>query len=439
MRFIFFAFFLLACGVESENNEPDLSKCPKDIPQLPDPTRIPQETGYLKAGKGELFYWYFKAKNNPTTAPVAVWLNGGPGSSSLIGSFYENGPYRINPDLSIYEDSYSWNENAHMIYLEQPFKTGFSTGEELVQNEAQMADAVLSALLDFFGSKHPELKPNPFYLTGESFAGTYIPWIAERVLKNNNESMAKKIDLRGVLIIDGTIDRLAMALTYKDYALKAKLINENQYSLIEQFLEPSCERQMQTQRDANQQEDLSLSNCEAIFRYIIDNAGEIDIYDYRGRQEIDLFDMICYLNNSDVKQFIKVSPSILWKSNNRDTLRLLAPTSVHSTVPQIRSLLQNNIKVFILNGDKDIIVHHLGTEKWLDDLAKGAYGDFPGRTNFANLTPKKWKLDGQLTGEYKQSSNLLYALIYNAGHLLPADQPKAGKKLFEALVLGSTL
>tara|TARA_B110000208_G_scaffold14306_1_gene17371 strand:+ start:82 stop:1770 length:1689 start_codon:yes stop_codon:yes gene_type:complete len=59
-------------------------------------------SGYLTvpgdAGPGTKHYHYFfvESENDPVTDPIGLWLNGGPGSSSLIGYFTENGAFALD-------------------------------------------------------------------------------------------------------------------------------------------------------------------------------------------------------------------------------------------------------------------------------------------------------------------------------------------------------
>jgi carboxypeptidase D len=85
-----------------------------------------------------LFYWHFKNTSIPadvnTGVPLVVWINGGPGSSSMFGLFLENGPIRVSRTGTTMDDfvvnpSYgSWGDIADIVFLDQPVGTGFSYG-----------------------------------------------------------------------------------------------------------------------------------------------------------------------------------------------------------------------------------------------------------------------------------------------------------------------
>lgn len=91
---------------------------------------VNQLSGYIRISEDiNLFFWFFESRNSPATAPLALWLNGGPGCSSMLGLFVEHGPCRF-PDGSpagsdpvLNEES--WNSYANMLYLDQPVGVGF--------------------------------------------------------------------------------------------------------------------------------------------------------------------------------------------------------------------------------------------------------------------------------------------------------------------------
>jgi carboxypeptidase C (cathepsin A) len=144
---------------------------------------------------GHLFYWFSEARAplaQPAAlaqTPVVVWLNGGPGSSSLTGLLTENGPYAIVAgNSSLVPNALSWNARYHTLYVDQPVGTGFSycEGNETscyCRNQTQVS-AQLVALLEAFFTAHPEYSACPLYITGESYAGKYISYVGAFIVQN---------------------------------------------------------------------------------------------------------------------------------------------------------------------------------------------------------------------------------------------------------------
>lgn len=106
----------------------------------------------VRGGKGKIHYVFMTSQQNKTTDPVVVWLNGGPGCSSLLGMISENGPYLI-PNLkgnfSQELNPYSWNRVAHMLYLQSPVGVGFSSSTDptYVYNDTNSAKDNFEAIV----------------------------------------------------------------------------------------------------------------------------------------------------------------------------------------------------------------------------------------------------------------------------------------------------
>jgi len=127
-----------------------------------------------------LFWWFFEARRDPTTTPLALWLNGGPGCSSMAGLFQENGPclFKSNSVKSLTSNEYSWNNVANMLYLDQPFGVGFSNGTLEIGSTNAAAKYVWSFLQAFFYA-FPGYDNRNFGLFTESYGGQYGPIFAQ--------------------------------------------------------------------------------------------------------------------------------------------------------------------------------------------------------------------------------------------------------------------
>jgi len=169
-------------------------------------------------GTGHLFYWLFEAWNSPESAPLVLWLNGGPGCTSMDGLFLENGPFKLNGDgTTVKVNEHAWSKSANLLYLDQPVGTGLSytTGGSgsYPRNDGEINKALLE-FLDGFFAVHPSLAGRPFYLSGESHAGHYIPSLAAALLSRadkqaKGEGSAKPnevVNLAGAAIGNGWFD-----------------------------------------------------------------------------------------------------------------------------------------------------------------------------------------------------------------------------------------
>ena len=168
----------------------------------------PIYSGYLKTDieGNELFYIFTPSQSDTAaTDPVLLWLNGGPGCSSLSGFLDEHGcviSELYSDKLEV--NKYSWNLNANVIYIESPAGVGYrkSTDTKQPWTDDKTAKSLVEALKNFF-SDFKEYSNNDFYISGESYAGVYIPFAAMEILKNGGDLI--KI-FKGVLIGNGLTD-----------------------------------------------------------------------------------------------------------------------------------------------------------------------------------------------------------------------------------------
>jgi len=142
-----------------------------------------------------------------------LWLNGGPGCSSLTGLFLELGPASFDKDTNVIHNPYSWNSNASVIFLDQPVNTGFSYSGGSVSNSVAAGEDVY-ALLTLFFKQFPEYSHQDFHIAGESYAGHYIPVFTSEILSHKKNN----INLKSVLIGNGLTDGLTQYEYYRPMA-----------------------------------------------------------------------------------------------------------------------------------------------------------------------------------------------------------------------------
>ncbi len=154
----------------------------------------------------QLYFWYFPSQNPLAHDEITIWLNGGPGCSSLEGLLQENGPFLWQyGTFKPVKNPYSWVNLTNMVWIEQPVGTGFSQGTPTTKNEVDVAAQFLGFFKNFLDTFH--LHHKKVFITGESFAGKYVPYIADAMLKKND---TKYYDVESILIYDPSLSTSAV-------------------------------------------------------------------------------------------------------------------------------------------------------------------------------------------------------------------------------------
>ena len=162
-------------------------------------------SGYLKTDvEGtELFYVFTPSQSSPENDPIILWLTGGPSCSSIFNLLEENGPVIFIPNKKEpILNEYAWNKNANVFYIESPGGVGFSKLKDpnFYYDDEIQAISLNIAIQNFF-KIFTEYQNHPFYISGESYAGTYIPHLVIKMFKYMDENPnAIKLKLKGFLI-----------------------------------------------------------------------------------------------------------------------------------------------------------------------------------------------------------------------------------------------
>jgi len=161
----------------------------------------------------KMWYMFVEAEGleDPTTAPVVLWTNGGPGASSAYGLFTELGPFYLSGESlktdppTLFRNPYSWSKLANILILNGPAPVGYSYCNDDPSGDGRACGSWNDTRTYEFNKNFvngwfeafPEYKASPFYITGESYAGVYIGQLASGLL---NESTS--LNLKGIALGD---------------------------------------------------------------------------------------------------------------------------------------------------------------------------------------------------------------------------------------------
>ncbi|KAI9760458.1 MAG: hypothetical protein M4579_001652 [Chaenotheca gracillima] len=395
---------------------------------------VKQYSGYLDDNENDkhLFYWFFESRNDPKNDPVVLWLNGGPGCSSLTGLFMELGPSSVDEDIELKFNPYSWNSNASVIFLDQPVNVGFSYSGGSVSDTVAAGKDVY-ALMTLFFKQFPQYAKQSFHIAGESYGGHYLPVFASEILSHKK----RNINLQSIMIGNGLTDALTQYAYYKPMACGEggwpAVLDESECQSMENAL-PRC-----TSLIENCYQSESVWSCVPASIYCnnammgpYQRTGQ-NVYDVRGKCEDegnlcykDMGYISTYLNKKEVQEELGVEVSG-YDSCNFDINRnfLFAGDWMqpfHRLVPGILE----QIPVLIYAGDADFICNWLGNHAWTEAL------EWPGKKAFnkEKLADLELSSKDSTIGTYKSSGNFTFVKLHAGGHMVPHDQPEASLDMF---------
>ena len=445
-------------------------------------------SGYLntKIEGNELFYIYTPSQNNPSTAPVLLWLNGGPGCSSLFGLLAEVGPVTSDNFADEFKKNpYSWNTNINLLVIEQPAGVGFSktVDPDFLWTDDVTAENLLVGVKDFL-NEFSELKGRPLYISGESYAGVYIPFLATHMLEDTSFD---KVNLKGVLIGNGLTDfDTDVERSMVNFGFYHGLISLETYNnfkrncphVPDELYPEEYDEESQKTND-NYYPRNATHKCNEIRDVIRENLGGSDIYGiYRlcpSENKLSLNDPF-YLNSKyNMKKTIleKLSQYKNKKNNlENENLKSLEPENdiwpsrcgtdltfdkfLNDLTVKKKLAIYNesiqwtqcfginyemsdsykfyaetmlnypDVKVWVFSGTEDGVLPTLGTMRWINKLG------FTIETKW-----KQWKIGDQIAGYVqKYKEGLVIVTVKGAGHMVPQDQRASAYKMVTAFIDG---
>jgi carboxypeptidase C (cathepsin A) len=417
----------------------------------------PLYSGYLplEGTQKSLHYVFVPSQSDAVNDPVLLWLNGGPGCSSLEGFSSENGPATLGYEGQDWKlNPYSWNQKANVLYIESPAGVGFYFNDSPDPEQQKEDDDIsgvenLQAVIQFF-TKFPSYKQNEFYISGESYAGIYLPYLASNIIDYNAQNPDDKINLKGMYVGNGVTDWKVDATggAMVDYAYTHALYGTD----LRETYEKNClstTGDAQTCQDATNQisnliakvniysiydtcyltpQKMKMSMKEryrytpwllnTIFKNVKHENKNEQFFNLRkAGQTLDnsgCFDdgvAQTYYNRSDVKQALNVRENINWVMCGDVNYNMGISTGSYHLYPK---LIASGIRIVKFSGDNDMCVSFNGTEKWIKNLNLPILKEW-----------KSWNVPGDSNtgGMVTHYEGLTFITIRGAGHMVSQKKP----------------
>ncbi|XP_057739537.1 serine carboxypeptidase-like 31 [Arachis stenosperma] len=400
-------------------------------------------------GGRALFYWFFEAITNPQDKPLVLWLNGGPGCSSVgYGATQEIGPFLVDTDgKGLKFNNYSWNKEANMLFLESPVGVGFSYSNSTMVYENLDDDITANDAYNFLHNwflKFPSYRTSTFYIAGESYAGKYVPELAELIYDRKNDP-SLHINLKGILLGNPETSDPEDLLGQVDYAWSHAVISDETYKTIRRscnFSDPYKNKdcgdgldELYKQYDQIDIYSLYTSVCfatTALSNHQIKHSSRNKMRRMMGGFDpcLDNYARAFY-NRADVQKALHASDGLIlknWTICNNDIFNSWNwNKSKASVIPIYRKLISGGLRIWVYSGDTDGRVPVLSTRYSLSILGLGITKQW-----------RPWYHEKQVSGWYQEYEGLTFATFRGAGHAVPSFKPSNSLAFFSSFLLGQS-
>ncbi|KAD4179342.1 hypothetical protein E3N88_27933 [Mikania micrantha] len=406
------------------------------LPGQPEGVDFNQYSGYVTvnptAGRA-LFYYFVESPTSSSTKPLVLWLNGGPGCSSMIGAMSELGPFRINSDgKTLFMNDYAWSNVANMLFLESPAGVGFSysntTSDYDKSGDKNTADDSYTFLVNWF-ERFPQYKTRDFYIAGESYAGHYVPQLAYTILQNNKKTNQTVINIKGIAIGNAIIDTEMHLKGKFDHWWTHAIISDSTHDAIVKYCDFAS--------------NSSSAMCDHVTHKAWNEIGDTDVYNIYAPicltpherntsaipGSVNFFDpcwqyiLEFYLNDSIVQKALHARPTS-WDLCS-DVITSWNDRAV-TILPIIKYLIAKGQRIWLCSGDVDAQVPTTSSRYSINAL------NLPIETAW-----RPWYLNKEVGGYLEAYKGLLLITVRGAGHTVPSYQPQRALALFSSFLKGT--
>ncbi|TVY39421.1 Carboxypeptidase [Lachnellula occidentalis] len=377
---------------------------------------VNQYSGYFSVGKNmSMWFWFFEARHDSDSAPLALWLNGGPGCSSMIALFQA----RLNHPSIDFESLHFWNEYANMIYVDEPIGTGFSYGNDTVFGTVSAAPFVWKLLQAFF-AHFKEYEKFAYYFEQQNAA------------IHNKSLHAEEINLVALGINNGWYDAIIQEREYISFSA-----NNTYYPLINTSIADAymanytaiCLPALLTCNSTTEETPQCFSaheQCNDVDNSFSAYYPDIDPYDIRQPASAPFppETYVNYLNSPAVLKAIGAKVTYSECSDAADLPFAQFGDGSRSFLPTLSSVVQSGITVLLWAGDADSVCD------WFGGFASVNAVEYSGSAEFRSKAVANYTVGGVVKGTYKSVGNLSWLRVFASGHEVPAWEPELSLQVF---------
>ncbi|KAJ8605441.1 hypothetical protein CTAYLR_003325 [Chrysophaeum taylorii] len=379
----------------------------------------------------DAFTYFVFCKYDPS-APVVLWLQGGPGASSLFGLFTEIGPIGVE-NGTVYARDYAWPFN--LLFLDNPLGTGFSyttRADRMATNETTIGRDLAEAARQFF-LLFPEYSGNDFYVAAESYGGKYAPTCAYHLL-------GQLPNLKGISIGDGAFDPRHQFEGFGQLAYALSMADADERRVYEAY-------------EARWLAAMDSGDYVTAF-YIFDELLNGDYYEYgtyyantsglgsnyfnfEQGPDSNLSDyaFVDWLATDAGRDAMNVG-DVPYSVENSTVETYLIPDWMRGVTEYLVPLLEDgNLRVLIYSGQNDVILGPALTEHALRNL------EWSGQRAYRRAAKHVWETPAQddpVSGYVKVAGPLTYVVVRGAGHMVPTDQPSRALDMITRFVANTS-
>uniref|UniRef100_A0A0K8RBC2 Putative serine carboxypeptidase n=1 Tax=Ixodes ricinus TaxID=34613 RepID=A0A0K8RBC2_IXORI len=398
-------------------------------------------SGYISlSNESHLFFLLTKApKEKRDTAPLLLWLYGGPGISSMWAQYAENGPVGINATGGLFKRNETLQQHANVLYLDQPAGAGLSiiTSYNDSKNYAhtleEMAD-MIETFMEQFLILFPEYMGRSFYIAGESYGARAALGFGERLRCTPPENKTN-LTLNGLILGAGFLAPILDLMNSTEFLYQTSLLNDTGRRIFNEAFVNISELSKKNTTLAlyalsNTVFDLGTDGQKSLFQNLTGFMFQRSAL-YSVLPPV-AWAYMHYVNTSQFKQSLHVPLKVQIDSLRPMVALMLGQDFFTDITAKLISALDYQ-NILLYTGQVDALFPSTNFRKYFSTLK------WTKKEAFEKAGRNTWSTCGDIhgvSGYIESITNFSYAVVLRAGHHVTLDEPSSVYHLTSSFLKG---